>query len=315
MKTIKLLQCVTLFTTVIVGSCFDAAAQATVSVHRTGAANIYKGSCSYNTTTFTVTAYNNYTGVEVYVYIGGQGNGQNSDDIDSCWAASQHNGGDTVPDFYVSGTGLSQFPYVPHLYELVIPAFQGSATITVTTTNSASRCSDPYSTVLVSLPADEQYTEDEYEVDPEAASDTANLYPVTPITVSVQFNNYPPNLYKSSQNSISFTLTASSPVPGNTQVVFFVGGDGTAFTSSDPCYAVASTDFSVSGCSTAPFPNGFYVNFGQGDTTKTITLTAVDSESDCEEDYQTLLVTIPSNGACAGYSPGSPAQATGYVYP
>ena len=300
------------------GCCFNAAAQLSVSVHRTGVTNIYKGSCLYTTTTFTVSVYpGNYTGLEVYVYIGGEGDGLNSDEIDSCWAASQHNGGDTTPDFYVSGSGLSEFEFVPHLYELNIPIYQNSADITVTTTNSTSRCTDPYSTVLVKLPDTEDYTGDEYVVDSEAASDTANLYPAPPsISVNVEPVTYPFTLDKSLENSISFTLNSSMPFPGTTTVLFLAGGDGTGTSPVDPCYAISPDDFTVSGYSTtAPFPHGFLVTFNEGESSKMITLTAVDSESDCEDDYQTLLVTVPTISGCSGYSPGYPSQISAEEYP
>jgi hypothetical protein len=315
MKSIKLFQCATLFTAVIVGCCLNAAAQPTISVQRTGQQNIYKDSCSYSTTTFTFTSYDNYSGLEAYVYIGGEGDGLNSDDIDPCWAASQHNGGDTTPDFIVSGSGLSELSFVPHLYEITMPPFTSYATITVVATNSASnRCTDPYSTLLVSLPDGEDYTGDEYFVSSEAPSDTANLYP-GPIDISPQFTSYPANLYKSLENTVSITLQADKPFPAETMVTFFIGGDGTAFTSGDPCYAVDTTDFTVSGASKAPFPNGFYVYFEEGETTKTFTVTAVDSASDCDEDYQTLLVTVPPNPGCVDFLPGDPDQLTVEEYP
>src|SRR6185312_8126811 len=172
-----------------------------------------------------------------------------------------------TPDFYVSGSGLSVFELVPHLYEVVMPAFTSYATFTVTATNSANRCSDPYSTVLVSLP---DYGEDEYTVNPDASSDTANLYPAPPsITVTPSFNSYPPYLYKSTGSTLSFTLTASQAFPGPTTVLFLAGGDGTGTSPVDPCYAITPDDFTVSGYSTtAPFPHGYLVNFGEGESTK-----------------------------------------------
>ena len=249
MKTIKLFHFAPLSMVAAFAWCFSAGAVPTVAIHRTGPANFYKGSCSFGTTAFTISASPAPTSdIEVYVYFGGSEGDTCSSD--PCRAITTNNCRSSLADFNVSSTGLSVIRVVPDLYEVVIPAGHSSVVITAQSVNNSSAC-DGYQTVLADLPGTSDYTEGEYDVDPAATSATANLYPQSQapsITVSVEFNNFPPNLYKSTGNSISFTLTASAPFPSSKTVVFFAGGNGTAFTTTDPCYAVYPTDFTVSGC-------------------------------------------------------------------
>ena len=316
MKTIKFVRLAPVFIAAFAW-CFSSAAVSTVAIYRTGPTNFYKGSCAFGATTFTITANPAPTSqIEVYVYFGGNGDG--SCPTDPCLAKTTNNCDSSPGDFNVSGTGLSVVRVVANLYEVVIPAGHTSVVITAQALTNSSACDDR-STVIANIPSTEDYTDDEYDVDPDASSAVAYLYQqaqAPSITVSVAFNNSPPYLYKSTHNTISFTLTASAPFPASKLVVFFAGGDGTASNNTDPCNAVYPTDFTVSGANTAPFPNGFDVIFNEGDTSKTVTLTGAGSGyGGCENGYQTLLVTIPSNGSCPGYTPGSPAQITGYVYP
>jgi hypothetical protein len=320
MKPYKLQQYSHLLSLLVVATALNWSASAfavpVVGVHRTGPQNIYKGSCGYSTTTFTVTlsaATTNLT--EVYIYIGGEGDAF----CGNCMSGSQNRCDKQVPgDFNATGSYLSMIEVVPNLFELDIPPGHTSTTVTITALNNPNPCGNPEGpNLLVTLPGTSDYTQNEYIVDTNAQSDTGYIWETAPppITVNVTPDNFPPNIYKDAQSSMSFTLTASAPFPAREIVTFFVGGDGTADGTGGPCYATYPTDFSVSGASTAPFPNGFFVTFNEGDTSKTFTVTAINSETDCTiAGSQPLIVTIPSPPGCA-YSPGSNAQFTAQEIP
>jgi hypothetical protein len=284
----------------------------TLSVTLAGPQNIYRGYCPQNETSFTITSSEAVDeNVTVVFYLGG--NNTAFTDTDPCDAQGPH-------DFTILTPGVSTVP-VPNTYSIVLPAGHTSVTVTVEAASTAwtgqGDCGGNYQTLLCSIPSGTQYTGGQYLVSQTAGIAYAYEYPLVPaITVSANPGSFPPTMTKGTSETISFTITASSAPPINMLVTVLVGGDGTAFTCTDPCYAVYDTDFSLSGLSKAPFPNGFYFYLSAGQTTKTFTVSPLGSGCDCDSGYQTLLVTVPSPPSCSGYTPSPTGyQASGTIYP
>ncbi len=288
------------------------AALPVLSVVRSGPQNIYKGSCSYGTTTFTITADSAVaTNYDIYFFLGGEGNDV-SPPSSPCYALRGH-------DFTASGTDLSYgaFGTVPNLYEMGMQAGHTSVVITVVTLNNASSCTSGYQDLICAIPTTDDYTEGSYTVNTNADMACASIYPSDPGEPYIGVSTSISTIYKStSPNSMTLTLTASFAFPGQKFVTFLVGGDGTT-DNNDPsdCLAYYPTDFTVSGGYKAPFPNGFYVIFNEGDTVKEVTITAAGSGCNCDNGLQNLLITVPEPPSCSGYQPGYPSQITDFIHP
>ena len=287
------------------------AAVPVLSIVRSGPQNIYKGSCSYSTTTFTITAsFAVATNYDMYLYIGGDGNPflppTNACDAFRGW------------DFTASGTDLSIGAYgtVANLYEMGMQAGHTSAVVTITTLNKPTTNDCDYETLIFDIPAGSDYTEGSYTVNPNAGTATCNIYPSDPGEPYVGVSTSSSSISKSYPYPMTLTLTASFPFPGQEYVTFLVGGDGTTF-NNDPsdCLAYYPTDFTITGANKAPFPNGFYVIFNEGDTQKQVTITPAGSGCNCDNGYQNLIITVPTPPSCSGYQPGYPSQITDYIYP
>jgi outer membrane protein assembly factor BamB len=115
----------------------------------------------------------------------------------------------------------------------------------------------------------------------------------------------------------SFTISRTTLNCSPVQVTFFLGPDNpftTPYQNYDPFYAYYGLDFTVSGCHTAPFPNGFYVIIPPGQTSVTFYVQTLDSED--SEDPQTLDFLIPSEYPPPGnIQVVPPSSATVTVYP
>lgn len=291
----------------------------TVSVTRSGPQNIYKGFCPQDLTTFVVTSSPAPDeDLYIYIFVGGPGGSypDEAPDPNPCDAIGGVNG---QYDFQVvNSPNVTQIEVVPYLYQIKIPAGHTSATCTVEAiTRSSSSCSAGYLDLNVTIPAGTDYTGNEYAVLPGEGTSIAYVYPPLPsITASVAVDSIPPVIYKTGgQASISFTVTTSTAIPVPLEVNLLVGGDGTGY-STDPCYTIAGVDFTTSGLSNLPFPDGYYITIPAGQTSATFTVTAAGFDCGCDNEYQTLLVTV-INGTCStsyGLSP-SGYQTYCYEYP
>jgi hypothetical protein len=307
-----------LLSTVVIPACltWSVTALPVVGVTRTGPLNIYKGSASYYSTTFTLTSSPApTTNIDVYVYFGGDGNGF----CTNCMAVTSNSCNNLYDDFKVTGAGVTPFLIVPNLYEVEIPAGQTSVVVTATALNTASACGDPDTpNLLVNIPGTTDYTENQYTVSATAPSASAYIWATNyapNVTLNVSASTSPPYLYKTTETTVTFTLTASQPFPAQRNVVFLVGGDGTDDSEGDPCFATYPTDFSTTGLGTVPINNGFSINFNEGDTTKTFTVTAKNNSENCEVlGFQPLYVTVVNWGTTYGYGPGTSGQLIGRIY-
>jgi hypothetical protein len=125
--------------------------------------------------------------------------------------------------------------------------------------------------------------------------------PVPPPVVSVTLS-YSTDIFKTGSpiGFTSFNVSRTGSTGSPLTVLFYLGGDGTALSSPNqnynPCDAYNQLDFTASGCSQVPAPNVFQASIPAGQSSVTISVQAVDSETLCDGDTQSLpFIIIPTS--------------------